>query len=107
FIVFVFFFQAEDGIRDRNVTGVQTCALPISRFAQDDIDYTKGLSCWLPRRNVGTKGLTRRVLKLSEIGEDFGAVFFGVYIEIGFADNAGRIDEKGMASRKFGDAQIY
>src|SRR5699024_11997447 len=26
-----FFFQAEDGIRDRNVTGVQTCALPISR----------------------------------------------------------------------------
>src|SRR5699024_11596404 len=27
---FVFFFQAEDGIRDRNVTGVQTCALPIS-----------------------------------------------------------------------------
>src|SRR5207249_9269458 len=25
------FFQAEDGIRDRNVTGVQTCALPIYR----------------------------------------------------------------------------
>src|SRR6266705_1662212 len=30
FCVF-FFFQAEDGIRDRTVTGVQTCALPISR----------------------------------------------------------------------------
>src|SRR5699024_12131349 len=29
-IVLLFFFQAEDGIRDRNVTGVQTCALPIS-----------------------------------------------------------------------------
>src|SRR5699024_11482713 len=27
---YIFFFQAEDGIRDRNVTGVQTCALPIS-----------------------------------------------------------------------------
>ena len=25
----IFFFQAEDGIRDRDVTGVQTCALPI------------------------------------------------------------------------------
>ena len=25
----IFFFQAEDGIRDRLVTGVQTCALPI------------------------------------------------------------------------------
>ena len=29
-ITFVFFFQAEDGIRDWSVTGVQTCALPIS-----------------------------------------------------------------------------
>src|SRR5699024_11983459 len=27
-----FFFQAEDGIRARNVTGVQTCALPISKM---------------------------------------------------------------------------
>src|SRR5437773_6887765 len=30
FLFFFFFFQAEDGIRDRDVTGVQTCALPIS-----------------------------------------------------------------------------
>src|SRR5687768_18331241 len=30
FIFFFFFFQAEDGIRDVAVTGVQTCALPIS-----------------------------------------------------------------------------
>src|SRR5690625_7936411 len=30
FIIFYFFFQAEDGIRDGHVTGVQTCALPIS-----------------------------------------------------------------------------
>src|SRR5699024_11959277 len=29
FSLIFFFFQAEDGIRDRNVTGVQTCALPI------------------------------------------------------------------------------
>src|SRR5262249_56648055 len=29
--MFDFFFQAEDGIRDWSVTGVQTCALPISR----------------------------------------------------------------------------
>src|SRR2546430_11657589 len=38
--MFLFFFQAEDGIRDLTVTGVQTCALPISgllalRFALD------------------------------------------------------------------------
>src|SRR5256884_10001223 len=30
-LLVVFFFQAEDGIRDVAVTGVQTCALPISR----------------------------------------------------------------------------
>src|SRR6266567_7915995 len=30
FYFFFFFFQAEDGIRDLTVTGVQTCALPIS-----------------------------------------------------------------------------
>src|SRR3712207_8638133 len=31
----VVFFQAEDGIRDIGVTGVQTCALPISPVAKD------------------------------------------------------------------------
>src|SRR5438067_9339168 len=34
FFFFFFFFQAEDGIRDRNVTGVQTCALPIFAHAR-------------------------------------------------------------------------
>ena len=33
----VFFFQAEDGIRDRLVTGVQTCALPIWRRGDDSL----------------------------------------------------------------------
>src|SRR6266481_9419555 len=32
---FFFFFQAEDGIRDGTVTGVQTCALPISGLGQE------------------------------------------------------------------------
>src|SRR5687767_15697746 len=31
-VFFFFFFQAEDGIRDKLVTGVQTCALPISQL---------------------------------------------------------------------------
>src|SRR2546430_10472667 len=38
----IFFFQAEDGIRDLTVTGVQTCALPILLFQEgcqeDDLD---------------------------------------------------------------------
>src|SRR5256885_9957246 len=33
-MTFVFFFQAEDGIRDYKVTGVQTCALPILQHAR-------------------------------------------------------------------------
>src|SRR6266545_1667011 len=33
--MFFFFFQAEDGIRDKLVTGVQTCALPIFRARGD------------------------------------------------------------------------
>src|SRR5688572_31069110 len=35
FLFFFFFFQAEDGIRDLTVTGVQTCALPICLDAAD------------------------------------------------------------------------
>src|SRR5699024_12067700 len=34
-----FFFQAEDGIRDRNVTGVQTCALPIFPHKDANLDF--------------------------------------------------------------------
>src|SRR2546430_6625620 len=37
--VWVFFFQAEDGIRDLTVTGVQTCALPISVQNQVRVEF--------------------------------------------------------------------
>src|SRR3989449_8398026 len=37
-----FFFQAEDGIRDVAVTGVQTCALPISNLEYDLAQGTRG-----------------------------------------------------------------
>src|SRR3989441_12278017 len=33
---FFFFFQAEDGIRDKLVTGVQTCALPIAQGEREE-----------------------------------------------------------------------
>src|SRR2546426_2988057 len=38
--MFFFFFQAEDGIRDYKVTGVQTCALPISPGRCDGRRFT-------------------------------------------------------------------
>src|SRR5438132_2524413 len=37
FLFFFFFFQAEDGIRDHCVTGVQTCALPICENVLESI----------------------------------------------------------------------
>src|SRR5204863_3895825 len=38
FFFFFFFFQAEDGIRDLYVTGVQTCALPICPVCNEVVD---------------------------------------------------------------------
>src|SRR2546430_2808028 len=43
--VFFFFFQAEDGIRDLTVTGVQTCALPIFSSASRCVQSFSRVSC--------------------------------------------------------------
>src|SRR6266404_6513592 len=45
--MFFFFFQAEDGIRDKLVTGVQTCALPIS-----GTQVSGWLDAWTPAPSV-------------------------------------------------------
>src|SRR5690554_7265687 len=47
--MFFLFFQAEDGIRDADVTGVQTCALPISAAPDAGIPragQVSGVSTW-------------------------------------------------------------
>src|SRR5256885_3684514 len=45
-LFFFFFFQAEDGIRDYKVTGVQTCALPISPRAAPPYWWrSRGVAC--------------------------------------------------------------
>src|SRR6266498_4267074 len=65
---FFFFFQAEDGIRDADVTGVQTCALPIFGF---EIDlYSKMLTA----RLAGHRGY-RAVQAVDGVGPTFAAVF--------------------------------
>src|SRR6267154_5445187 len=48
--LFFFFFQAEDGIRDGRVTGVQTCALPILRTRPSTVEPMGYFSC---RRSHG------------------------------------------------------
>src|SRR3712207_7440033 len=47
----IFFFQAEDGIRDIGVTGVQTCALPISTSASW-LNAVEGFFATLTRRRL-------------------------------------------------------
>src|SRR5690606_40667622 len=47
-----FFFQAEDGIRDFHVTGVQTCALPISGYYQVTMPTETEIKCRLQPQQV-------------------------------------------------------
>src|SRR2546425_7796871 len=47
--MFFFFFQAEDGIRDKLVTGVQTCALPICYSTDASIYQIEPIGVALPR----------------------------------------------------------
>src|SRR5690606_41033736 len=50
-----FFFQAEDGIRDFHVTGVQTCALPISKgLVKGAGGYIKGMGSLYKKLGTGS-----------------------------------------------------
>ena len=61
---YVFFFQAEDGIRDHCVTGVQTCALPISLcdLKWNDSKNSTPVSITLYPIELRTNGCTFNVL---------------------------------------------
>src|SRR5260370_4011517 len=95
-----FFFQAEDGIRDSSVTGVQTCALPIRSSAKrqrrkDLIGSSAGTGIWrlwlrLHRFRAGTSGSVRRrnspivgnaiaQMRADQIGNILGAVLERLY----------------------------
>src|SRR5256885_9028191 len=51
YLLYIFFFQAEDGIRDYKVTGVQTCALPIL-----SIDPVDDCTFWYTNEYLTTNG---------------------------------------------------
>src|SRR5699024_11462561 len=89
------FVQAEDGIRDRNVTGVQTCALPIS-YAR--VGYHRGLDAlraagWrgagpIPYAHEVNRGFLRALYAL---GRAAGS--------IGEGEEAARIEERSEERR--------
>src|SRR5690349_24110642 len=96
----VFFFQAEDGIRDRYVTGVQTCALPILELTKPRLDLGDDGNPRLFARHImmqvdavaagfpdrGDAILAHIVL---DVGDDDDGALFGQELRAGAADAAG------------------
>src|SRR5690606_429956 len=60
-----FFFQAEDGIRDFHVTGVQTCALPILYLYQNGFLHAKTIVVDGKLSSVGTANIDVRSFRLN------------------------------------------
>src|SRR5712672_4482789 len=63
--IFFFFFQAEDGIRDKLVTGVQTCALPILGCRRGQRPPARSRA---PLKQPATRSEERRVGKGVDLG---------------------------------------
>src|SRR5687767_237511 len=91
--LFFFFFQAEDGIRDKLVTGVQTCALPISfpSAAWEDIELAYRLDAKGLRIHYNERAVTRHYHPMTvdsfarrqyTVGRS-GAIFFRKHPELG------------------------
>src|SRR5690348_17900699 len=65
----VFFFQAEDGIRDGRVTGVQTCALPISEETIRLLEEARVF-----KENLKAAFAVNRKIANTAIGRDVGEI---------------------------------
>src|SRR5436309_9644611 len=78
-VSFFFFFQAEDGIRDFHVTGVQTCALPILMAP----------SAWFDHGRFGHKAFTRDRSYDVCSSEADGAISSGSQYDAGERNGAG------------------
>src|SRR5947209_18207594 len=90
----IFFFQAEDGIRDIGVTGVQTCALPISRNIRaaraSEIENTVYVSCCLRASKIACHQTAKILCERSEerrVGKESGCR----RSRYGWRGNTGRI----------------
>src|SRR5260370_3670669 len=98
-IFIFFFFQAEDGIRDSSVTGVQTCALPILKsnggtLVIDDFG----------RQRVAPEDLRNRWIVPLERRVDYLALHTGKKIEVPFEQLvvfSTNLDEKDLADQAF------
>src|SRR5206468_7094811 len=92
-----FFFQAEDGIRDLIVTGVQTCALPISLLVALGVNRIRGKMVYraLYFAPVVTSSVAIAVVWQYLLNGQFGvinAVLRGFGLEIGRASCRERVE---------------
>src|SRR3989441_7042204 len=103
FKFFFFFFQAEDGIRDKLVTGVQTCALPISPGA-----VLIGCRLRLTRRPLTEVQKDIKVrLKQKKATQPLALASAGCVWKNPPADVAGRLIEKcGLKGKRINGAEI-
>src|SRR5439155_15610485 len=70
----LFCFQAEDGIRDGHVTGVQTCALPISRHTKPLLAHAGARGELVSFHAHSSAAALRRILHLLGTGKDVALV---------------------------------
>src|SRR5207249_6681529 len=101
---------AEDGIRDRNVTGVQTCALPICRwgFSREQADALGFRSQQLARQATDEGRFQREIYPIKVAGENGTTELFDTdeglrattleKLEIGRASCRERRGERGVAT---------
>src|SRR5689334_24752196 len=88
FLFFFFFFQAEDGIRDGTVTGVQTCALPIYLDREIELEVVVEIVAAIANRGARLLGQVVAQHELGTIGaavrrRDRKCVVWGKSVDLG------------------------
>src|SRR5207249_9575958 len=105
----VFFFQAEDGIRDRNVTGVQTCALPILGAQDTSAPYAVSWNTATVSNGPHTlRAIAQDILGVQWVSDPVTVTAFNdtsppsVTIKIGRAScrESGEVEEVAMAVKR-------
>src|SRR5688500_15022892 len=124
-ILAVFFFQAEDGIRDYKVTGVQTCALPILLEGSAGGQGLVVVNLYPFRETLASGASFEQTIEMVDIGgpamvraaaKNFGGV--GVVVDPGdYAEVLSALEEGGgilpeelrrrLAAKAFGHTQSY
>src|SRR5205085_8064042 len=101
-----FFFQAEDGIRDLTVTGVQTCALPISGREAGAANAYHRPRVALPLRRAarGERRVTEAILRVEDLAKEYRVRVGGrravLHAEIGRASCRESVDLGGRRRGK-------